>query len=136
MKLEDIKTIGYGFFIPLFFVWIGASLWDGIDVDISYFVTIGLMTVVIISVAIVGKIVGCGIGAKLACITNKASLQVGVGMIPRMELALIIASAAISHGILTGQIAHQILTVTILLTIVTTLLAPFLIKLCLNTNKI
>ena len=59
---------------------------------------------------------------------NKEALQVGVGMIPRSELALIIASAAISRGVLTGVVAHQILTSTVLLVIVTTIITPFLIK--------
>jgi len=126
--IEDVKTIGYGFFIPLFFVWIGSSLWEGASTDISSYAIIGMFALVIITVSIVGKIAGCGIGAKLAGMSNRDSLQVGVGMIPRMELALIIATAAISHGLLTGHVAHQILVTTILLTIVTTLLAPFLIK--------
>ena len=126
--IEDVKTIGYGFFIPLFFVWIGSSLWEEAGTDISAYATIGIFAVIIIIVSIVGKIVGCGIGAKLAGMTGRESLQVGVGMIPRMELALIIATAAISHGFLTGHVAHQILLTTVLLTIITTLLATFLIK--------
>lgn len=127
--VDDVKAIGYGFFIPLFFVWIGASLWGGASGDISSFATIGLLALVVIIVAIVGKIVGCGIGAKLAGMKNQESLQVGVGMIPRMELALIIASSAISHGLLsTPKVEHQILATTILLTVITTLITPFLIK--------
>lgn len=128
--IDDVQTIGYGFFIPLFFVWVGASLWiNDSSLTLSSFVTIGLLAAVIIIVAVVGKIVGCGIGAKLAGMKNRESLQVGIGMIPRMELALIIVSSAISHKILTGQIAHQILAATIILTIVTTLITPILIKL-------
>ena len=126
--IEDVKTIGYGFFIPLFFVWVGSSLWEEAGTDISAYATIGIFAVIIITVSIVGKIVGCGIGAKLAGMNGRESLQVGVGMIPRMELALIIATAAISHGFLTGHVAHQILLTTVLLTIITTLLATFLIK--------
>lgn len=126
--IEDVKTIGYGFFIPLFFVWVGSSLWEGAGKDISAYATIGIFAVIIITVSIVGKIAGCGIGAKLAGMNGRESLQVGVGMIPRMELALIIATAAISHGFLTGHVAHQILLTTVLLTIITTLLATFLIK--------
>ncbi|EMR74770.1 hypothetical protein MBGDF03_01170 [Thermoplasmatales archaeon SCGC AB-540-F20] len=50
-------------------------------------------------------------------------------MIPRMELALIIVSSAISHGLLSSpKVEHQILAATILLTIATTLIAPLLIK--------
>ncbi len=127
--IDDVQAIGYGFFIPLFFVWVGASLWaEDARITLSSFATIGLLASVIIIVAVVGKIVGCGIGAKLAGMKNRESLQIGVGMIPRMELALIIVSSAISHEILTGQIAHQILAATIILTIVTTLLTPVLIK--------
>ena len=127
--IDDVQAIGYGFFIPLFFVWVGANLWIGTSQDLSSFVAIGLLALVIIIVAIVGKIVGCGIGAKLAGMKNKESLQIGVGMIPRMELALIIVSSAISHGILSSpKVEHQILAATILLTIATTLITPFLIK--------
>lgn len=127
--VDDVKAIGYGFFIPLFFVWIGASLWDGASGDLSSFAAIGLLALVVIIVAIVGKIVGCGIGAKLAGMKNRESLQIGVGMIPRMELALIIVSAAISHGLLSSpKVEHQILATTVLLTIATTLITPFLIK--------
>jgi len=127
--IDDVQAIGYGFFIPLFFVWVGANLWVGASQDLSSFATIGLLALVIIIVAIVGKIVGCGIGAKLAGMKNRESLQIGVGMIPRMELALIIVSSAISHGILSSpKIEHQMLAATILLTIATTLITPFLIK--------
>lgn len=127
--IDDVHALGYGFFIPLFFVWIGASLWEEASINLSSIAAIGFMALVIITVAIVGKIVGCGIGAKLAGMKNRESLQVGVGMIPRMELALIIATSVIAHGLLsTTKVEHQILAITILLTIVTTLIAPFLIK--------
>lgn len=119
---SDVKIIGYGFFVPLFFVWVGSK------VNVSAFASIGLLAVVIIAVSIIGKIVGCGVGAKLAGMTKRESLQVGVGMIPRMELALIIATSAVSHGILTGHTANQILATTLLLTIATTLITPLLIK--------
>lgn len=127
--IDDVQTVGYGLFIPLFFVWVGASLWEGTSQDLSSFAAVGLLALVIIIIAIVGKIVGCGIGAKLAGMKNKESLQIGVGMIPRMELALIIVSSAISHGLLSSpKVEHQILAATILLTITTTLITPLLIK--------
>jgi len=119
---SDVKTIGYGFFIPLLFVWVGSK------VNVSAFASIGLLAAVIIAVSMIGKIVGCGVGAKLAGMTKRESLQVGVGMIPRMELALIIATSVVSHGILTGHAANQILATTLLLTIVTTLITPLMIK--------
>ena len=133
--MDDVKALGYGFFIPIFFVGVGASLWAETSMDLSSDAAIAIFAVVIIIVSIIGKIAGCGIGAKLAGMSNRESLQVGVGMIPRMELALIIAAAAISRGLLTGDVAHQILITTILLTIVTTLLAPVLIKATFKNDK-
>ena len=57
------------------------------------------------------------------------SVLIGIGMVPRMEVALIVVTIAISYNILKGEIAHQLLAVTLLLTIVTTIITPFLIKL-------
>lgn len=131
---EEVKTIGYGFFIPIFFVWVGALLWEGEIEDIAILFEIGIFAIVIIIVSIIGKILGCGICAKIAGLSNRESLQVGVGMIPRMELALIIVTAAISRGFITGFHAHQILVTTILLTVITTLISPFLIKATFKNN--
>jgi len=132
--IDDIKAIGYGFFIPIFFVYVGASLWNGGDIEISSFTSIFLFIIIIIFMSIIGKILGCGIGAKLAGMSKIESLQVGVGMIPRMELALIIATTAQSHNILIGNVAHIILLTTIILTIATSLIAPFLIKATFKNN--
>ena len=131
---DDVKALGNGFFIPLFFVWVGAILWEEASSDLSLYSSIFVFAIVIIIVSIVGKIIGCGIGAKLSGMSNLESLQIGVGMIPRMELALIISTAAISHGILSEGFSHQILIVTLMLTIVTTLLAPVLIKATFKSN--
>ena len=125
---NDVKTVGYGLFVPLFFVWIGADLWQNAGSDGLSIATLGLFSVIIIIVGIFGKIIGCGIGAKLAGMDNIESLQIGVGMIPRMELALIIASAAITHNLLTGDTAQKVLVTTVILIIVTTVITPFLIK--------
>jgi Kef-type K+ transport system membrane component KefB len=133
--IDDVRAIGYGFFIPIFFVGVGSSLWDGASMDFTSYTTIGIFALIIIIVSIFGKIIGCCIGAKLAGMSNRESLQVGVGMIPRMELALIIATAAISRGIISGDIAHQILVTTIILTVITTLIAPILIKTTFKNEK-
>ncbi len=120
--INDVKTIGYGFFIPLFFVWVGTII------NIKSFLTIGLFTFIIIFISIIGKIIGCGLGATLSGLNFKESLQVGIGMIPRMEVALIIATYAITNNILIGDVADHILATTLILTIVTTIITPFLVK--------
>ena len=119
---EDIKVIGEGFFIPLFFVWVGAL------VDLKAFLTIGFFALVIIFIGIIGKVIGCGLGAKLAGMTNNDSLIVGIGMIPRLEMAIVTATVAISHGIITGEVASNILATTILVCIITALITPFMVK--------
>lgn len=126
--IEDVKAIGYGFFIPIFFVSVGLKLWGNANIEITSYGRILIFIIVIITMSIVGKILGCWIGAKLSGMSNTESLQVGVGMIPRMELALIIVTTSISHGILTGQVAHTLLLTTIIITIFTSLITPFLIK--------
>lgn len=126
--ISDVKTIGYGFFIPLFFVWIGTII------NINSFLTIGLFSIAIIFIAIIGKIIGCGLGAIFSGLKLKESIQVGIGMIPRMEVALIIVSYSISNNIIKGEIAEQILASTILLTIITTLITPLLIKKAFKIN--
>lgn len=120
--IDDVKTIGYIFFIPLFFIWIGAS------VDLSMLKTIGILALFFIPLAIVGKFIGCSIGARLGGLPGRRAVVVGVGMIPKMEYALIAATLAVSRGIFTGPVAHQMLGVTVLHVCITTLLAPILLK--------
>lgn len=120
--IDDVKTIGYIFFIPLFFVWIGAN------VDLSMLKTIGILALFFIPLAIAGKFIGCSIGARLGGLPGRRAVVVGVGMIPKMEYALIAATLAVSRGIFTGPIAHQMLGVTVLHVCITTLLAPILLK--------
>jgi len=134
--VDDIQAIGYGFFVPLFFVWVGARLWEGDFSNLSAFNTLLLLSLILIGIGIIGKILGCGIGAKLAGMTNKESLQIGIGMIPRMELALIIASTAATNQNLVANpiLGHQMLTATIILTIVTAILTPILIKAAFKHN--
>ena len=126
--VDDVQTLGYGFFVPLFFIWIGAKLIIGIVEDSASFASVAFFAFIIILVAIVGKIIGCGIGAKLSGSSFRESLQIGVGMIPRMELALIIISTAISKKLIVGVVANQLLAISVLLTVCTTLITPILIN--------
>jgi Kef-type K+ transport system membrane component KefB len=131
--IDDVRAIGYGLFIPLFFVWVGAQLWSGASTDLTTYASIGLLTLMIIIVAILGKLFGCSIGAFLSHMKKRECIQIGIGMIPRMELALIIVTSAISTGVISDfEVQHQILAATILLTIVTTLITPVLLKATFN----
>ena len=127
--IDDVQTLGYGFFVPLFFIWIGIRLFTGVQYDIYSLYSIGFFALLIVIIGILGKIIGCGIAAKLAGLSRIESLKIGVGMIPRMELALIIVSTAISKGFLSTRIIeNQFLAITVFLTVITTLITPVLIK--------
>ena len=132
---DDIKAIGYGFFIPIFFVWTGSLFWEEeASWEISSLSFILLLTIVLLAIGIFGKIIGCGLSAKISGMSNVESIQVGVAMIPRMELALIIAAAAINNNFIGKDFAHEILAATVLLTIITTLITPFFIKATFKNN--
>jgi Kef-type K+ transport system membrane component KefB len=74
-------------------------------------------------VAIVAKIVGCGLPTYLVGFNTTGAIRVGLGMLPRGEVALIVAGAGISGGL----IQSDMFGVAILMTIVTTVAAPPLI---------
>lgn len=127
--LSYIREVGYSFLIPLFFVWVGASF------DFSVIKDVGLLVILFIPAAIAGKIIGCTAGAKINGFKNREALQVGIGMIPRMEVALVVVATEISLGIFKGSIAHQMLAATILLVIITAILTPVLLKIAFKENE-
>lgn len=114
-----IEPIAYTLFVPVFFVSIGLNVtFEGLGNQLLFMVLLTL-------VAIVTKLVGGGIGAKLTGFTMRESLAVGSGMVSRGEVALIIASSGLTAGLLPATY----FTSVILVVIVTTLVTPPLIKL-------
>lgn len=119
---ESIKTkvgsLGYGFFIPLFFVYIGinTNIWD---------ITMLGLAVILIVVAIVGKILGSGIMAYLGGFSSLDAVRIGVGMVPRMEVALIIATMGLTAGVMSSFIY----SLTVAMVLATTVMTPPLVKL-------
>ncbi len=77
---KKFMTIGYSLFIPIFLVSIG------IESDVRVLMHAGTFALVYSLIAIVGKILGCGFGAFVSKFKPVESLQVGIGMIPRMKL--------------------------------------------------
>ena len=116
---HDVSIIAYTLFTPVFFANIG------LEVNLSGISSVVLLSFMFLLAAIVGKIIGCGLGAKISRFTNKESLQVGIGMIPRAEVALIVANLGKNAGILTDGL----FTAAIVVSIGTTLITPPLLKL-------
>ncbi|MNW63460.1 High-affinity Na(+)/H(+) antiporter NhaS3 [compost metagenome] len=111
--------------MPVFFVSIGLNVtFGGLGNQIIFIVLLTL-------VAIVTKLVGGGIGARLTGFNLHESLAVGSGMVSRGEVALIIASSGLSAGLL----PTKYFTSVILVVILTTLVTPPLIKAVFQLKK-
>jgi len=115
---NKLSTLGYGLFIPLFFVEMGAR------VDLRVLWSVSLLALGIVGVAIFDKIIGCGIGALLSGFGLKDSIRVGTAMMPRAEVALIVASIGMEAGIVTADL----LSITVMVVLVTSLITPLMVK--------
>ncbi len=80
--VDKIQTVAYSLFTPIFFVSIGLSA--KITSDVLNYIGYAL---IIVAAAIVGKMFGCYFGAKFSGFSKKHSMQVGIGMIARAEVA-------------------------------------------------
>ncbi len=123
--IEDVKAIGYGMLIPMFFVYTGAQMDLGVFLEKQALI----LSAVILLAAIFGKILGRGIGARIGGFPWRKAWQMGVGSIPRMEVALVSLSVAISAGAIQPQNIPVFVGATMLFVIVTTLITPPLLKL-------
>ncbi len=124
VMIEDVKSIGYGFLIPLFFVYTGAQLNIGVFTNVGALI---LATVILVD-AIFGKILGRGIGARIGGFNWHKSWQMGIGSIPRMEVALVSLAVAISAHAIQPQHVPLFVAATMIFVIVTTLLTPPMLK--------
>ena len=115
-----ITINSYMIFAPIFFASIGIKIsFDGMTLHMLWF---GLAFV---ATAIIGKIIGCGGIAKMARFGWKDSVKIGVGMIARGEVALIVTE----KGILGGLLAPDYRVIVVMLVLVSSVLAPILLKL-------
>lgn len=110
---EHVSLIGGSFFIPIFFVTIGMSF------DVSAFTSVGWFAVVLVIVAIIGKVVGCGLGAKTSKFSSRESFAVGIAMIPRAGVELILLKLGLDYGIIGADIASAILVMVLITTLIT-----------------
>jgi Kef-type K+ transport system membrane component KefB len=117
---DGASKLGYSFFIPIFFVYIG------IEADFHSVLHIPLLFLLsLLGIAIATKILGCGSGALLCRFRPQEALTVGVGMVSRGEVALITATIGLQAGLITPSL----FSVVILIALVTTLVTPLLLKL-------
>lgn len=112
-------TLSYILLSPIFF----ASI--GLQVELPKMTTnIVLFAVILVIVAILTKVVGCGLGAKLCHYSTKNCLRIGAGMISRGEVALIVAA----KGNAVGLMSPALLGPVVIVVVITTIIAPIFLK--------
>ncbi|MBY0090331.1 cation:proton antiporter [Priestia aryabhattai] len=110
---DKVETISYSIFVPVFFTSIGVTAqFSGIMENIGLIVLLSI-------VAILTKLIGASIGAKLAGFNWNSSLGIGSAMISRGEVALIIAAIGLESKLLTQDMFAVIVVVVLVTTIVT-----------------
>jgi Kef-type K+ transport system membrane component KefB len=109
-----VHALAYGLFVPVFFVNIGLS------VNLREFrADAFLMTAAIILVAIAGKWIGSGWGAKMGGLNSTEATQLGAGMISRGEVGLIVASVGMREGLVVDAEFSAIVVMIVVTTIIT-----------------
>jgi Kef-type K+ transport system membrane component KefB len=106
-------------FAPLFFAIIGAQVdLRGINLDVLY------LAGLIVAIAIITKLIGCGIPSMIFLKDKSKAMKVGIGMISRGEVGLIIAGVGLSSGVL----ASDTYTSIIIMVAATTIITPIWLK--------
>lgn len=120
---KKINILSYLIFSPIFF----ASI--GIKTSLEGFTAkLALFAVVFLIIAIITKIIGCGLGAKISKLDNMTALSIGIGMVARGEVTLIMAQKGAEAGLINMSLFPSI----VIIVIATDLLTPILLKLVMS----
>ena len=113
-------------FAPTFFVGIGLkTTFDNVNATLLFF------CLAFVLVALISKVIGCGLMAKICRFSWSDSLKIGVGMMTRGEVALIVTQKCLSAGMITAEY----FTAVILLIICSSVLTPVVLKLLFSKEK-
>lgn len=114
--IQDKTKPLYDFFVPIFFAVMGML------VDVRQLLNPAVLAfgIAYTLAAILAKVLGCGLPSLFLGFNLRGATRIGIGMVPRGEVALIIAGIGLSGGILDPSIFG----VAILMILVTTLVAP------------
>ncbi len=113
--IEKVHVL-YEFFVPIFFAVMGML----VDVRLLASPSVLLAGLAFTLVAIASKVLGCGLPALFLGFNGRGAMRIGAGMVPRGEVALIVAGI----GAAAGFLEPTIFGVAVLMTLLTTLVAP------------
>ena len=122
--LDALDSVIIGVFAPVFFVYTGLKI-------TSLALPPAGITALILGVAIVGKVIGAGLGARLGGLPFASALAVGIGMSSRGSMELVVARIGLDLGVLSQTIYAAI----VLVPLVTSLTTPFLLRLVVKMVK-
>ena len=117
---SKFEPLSFLLLTPVFFASVGIKVKiDGMTSSLVLFSALLLL------ISVISKIIGCGLGAKLCRFSGRESLQVGVGMVCRGEVALIVANRGLELGVLSGSMMAPVIVTVVGGTILT----PIMLKL-------
>ncbi len=125
--MARFETTSYMLLSPIFFASIGIKV---VIPEMSS--TLIAFAGILIVAAILTKIIGCGIGAKLCRYTNAEAVQIGTGMVSRGEVALIVANKGAAFGLMGSVFFGPI----VIMVVVTTIITPILLKLVFSDKTV
>jgi Kef-type K+ transport system membrane component KefB/mannitol/fructose-specific phosphotransferase system IIA component (Ntr-type) len=114
--IQETLSPVYSFLVPVFFCVMGMM----VDITQLCSAPVLIFGAIYTVLAVAAKVLGCMVPAMCCGFTLTGGLRVGAGMVPRGEVALIIAGIGLSSGFLT----QEIFGIGILMTLVTTVVAP------------
>lgn len=118
-ELKEGAEYMHVIFAAIFFISLGILVdLHTISIDIILFLS------ALITVAVIGKIIGCYVPAKLSGMSSNDALIVGIGMTPRGEVGMIVGLV----GLTSGAISQSIYVSIILMSIATTLITPIALR--------
>ncbi len=115
---EEVQPL-YAFFPPFFFAFIGIEL----SLDSLFSAHALLLLAAITALAVVTKLIPGYLGGAVASAASEAAI-VGVGMVPRGEVGIVVASIGAAEGVVDAEL----FAVVVAMSILTTLIAPFALR--------
>jgi Kef-type K+ transport system membrane component KefB len=122
---RGIHPLTYSVLVPVFFISIG------LRADARVLAAHPALCLTLISVAVLGKVAGCGIPARLCGFSARQSIRVGIGMISRGEVGLIVAAYGLAHR----MIGPDIFSAAVVVVLATTMMTPPLLRVAFGQTR-
>jgi Ca2+-transporting ATPase len=118
---SEVKTLGYGLFAPLFFVWVG------LDVSMNYLISYPLLVLLVIIVSNSSKILGSYVIGKKR-LGKKPSFLLGIGLCVRFSTSLVIIKILFENALIGTDLYSVLIASTAVTPIVPILFSWLLVK--------